>query len=44
LVEALVRSKRSIGARIAYAVTGEIGRGDLMGALAARGLVLAGLY
>jgi hypothetical protein len=44
LVEALVRSKRSIWSRVAYAMTGKIGRGDLMGALAARGLILAGLY
>ncbi|HEY1447805.1 MAG TPA: glycosyltransferase family 2 protein [Caulobacteraceae bacterium] len=44
LVEALVSSKRSTGTRVAYVLTGRIGRSDLMGALAARGLILVGLY
>jgi hypothetical protein len=44
LVEALVRSKHSPAARIAYAASGKIERGDLLGALAARALILAGLY
>ncbi len=44
LAQALVDSKRSAAARIAYAASGKIGRADLLGAVAARGLIAAGLY
>jgi hypothetical protein len=44
LAQALVDSKRSAAARIAYAATGTIGRADVLGAIAARGLIAAGLY
>ena len=44
LVEALVESKRSLGARIAYAASGDIRRADALGAVVARILVAADLY
>ncbi len=44
LAEALVESKRSLGARLAYAASGKIVRADPLGALVARGLIAAGLY
>jgi hypothetical protein len=44
LAQALVDSKRSAAARIAYAASGNICRADVLGVLAARGLIAAGLY
>jgi hypothetical protein len=44
LAQALVDSKRSAAARIAYAASGKIVRADVLGALVARGLIAAGLY
>lgn len=44
LAQALVDSKRSAATRIAYAASGEIVRAGLLGALAARLLIAAGLY
>jgi len=44
LTEALVDSKRSLAGRIAFAASGRIVRANLAGAIAARILVLAGLY
>jgi hypothetical protein len=44
LAQALVDSKRSTAARVAYAASGEIVRAGLMGALAARLLIAADLY
>ena len=44
LAQALVDSKRSAAARIAYAASGEIVRADVLGALVARGLIASGLY
>jgi hypothetical protein len=44
LAQALVDSRRSTAARVAYAASGEIVRAGLMGALAARLLIAADLY
>jgi glycosyltransferase involved in cell wall biosynthesis len=44
LAQALVDSKRSAAARIAYAASGTIVRADILGAVVARGLIAAGLY
>lgn len=44
LVQAFVESKRSLGARLAYAAAGPIRRERLADALVARALVAAGLY
>lgn len=44
LVVALVRSRRSLVARIFYAASGRIPRSDLWGALGTRLLIAAGLY
>ncbi len=44
LAQGLVDSKRSAAARIAYAASGKIERANLLGGLAARGLIAAGLY
>jgi len=44
LVEALVASRRSLAARLAFAASGDIRRTDPLGALIARALVAADLY
>ena len=44
LAQALVDSKRSTAARLAYAASGKISRADILGAVVARGLIAAGLY
>jgi glycosyltransferase involved in cell wall biosynthesis len=44
LVERLVLSKRSLPARVGYALSGHIVRSRLLGAIVARGLVVAGWY
>lgn len=44
LVERLVHSKRSMPARVRYALSGQIVRSRLLGAIVARGLVVAGWY
>lgn len=44
LVEKLVASKSSVGARISYALSGRMVRSRPFGTLSARALILAGLY
>jgi hypothetical protein len=44
LAEGLVSSKRSMGARISYALAGPLLRSRPLESLAARGLIMAGLY
>jgi glycosyltransferase involved in cell wall biosynthesis len=44
LARALVASRRSVTARVGFAVSAEIPRSDTIGALAARLLIAAGLY